>query len=115
MLEPLEDDDFLFQLRDGSGGGGLIHKGFFEALLLLCVEVIVVFGDLLQCISKYLLAAYTELLLAQAAFEAFLAPFEGLKNGLRAGSEAALEGGERDADRAFLRACKLVGFTHLRL
>ena len=46
---------------------------------------------------------------------ALLAALERLVDGLRAGGEAALEGGEREADRALARAVELVGLAHFGL
>ena len=115
MFEALENDDFLLQLGDGAGSGGLIDERFFEVLLLLGVEVVVVLGDIGERLGEDLLAADAELFLAKAAFEAFLAALERLEDGLGAGGEAALESGEREADGAFARAVKLVGLAHFRL
>ena len=111
----MEDDDLLLQLGHGAGGGGLIDERFFEVFLLLGVEVVVVLGDIGERLGEDLLAADAELLLPHAAFEPFLAAFEGLEDGLRAGSEATLEGGEGEADGAFARAVELVGLAHFRL
>ena len=60
-----------FQFGDGSGGGGLIDQRFFQVLLLLGVQVVVVLGQHRPASRRELLAADAELLLAQAAFEAF--------------------------------------------
>ena len=84
MFESLEDDDFLLQLGDGAGGGGLIDQGLFEVLLLLGVEVVVVLGNIGERLGQDLLAANPEPFLAEAAFEAFLASLERLEYGLRA-------------------------------
>ena len=65
--------------------------------------------------ASALLATDAELLLAQAAFEPLLAALERLEDGLGAGREAALEGGEGEADGAFARAVELVGLAHFRL
>ena len=96
-------------------GGGLIDEGFFEILLLLGVEVVVVLGDIGEGLGQDLLAANAQSFLAEAAFETFLAALERLEDGLGAGREAALEGGEREADGAFARAVELVGLAHFRL
>ncbi len=115
LFEPLEDDDFGLQLGDGAGRRGLIDEVLFEVLLLLGVEVVVVLGHVGERFGEDLLAADAELLLPQAAFEPLLAALERLVDGLGAGGEAALEGGEREADRAFARAVELVGLAHFRL
>ena len=107
MFESLEDDNLLLQLGDGAGGGGLIDQRFFEILLFLGVEVVVVLGHIGERLGEDVLAADAELFLAQAAFEAFLAALERLEDGLGAGSEAALEGGEGEADGAFAFAVEL--------
>jgi hypothetical protein len=60
-------------------------------------------------------AADAEPFLAKAAFEAFLAPLERLKNRFGAGCKAALEGSEGEADRSFARSVKLVRLAHFCL
>ena len=82
--------------------------------MLLGVEVVVVFGDISEGFGENLLAAGAHLFLTEPAFETFSAALEGLEDGLRAGGEAALEGSERKADRAFALAIKLVGLAHFR-
>ena len=114
MFEGLQDDDFAFEFGDAARGGGLIDQRFFQVLLLLGVQVVVIFRHLLEGFGKNGLAAYTHPLFAQAAFEAFAAALEGLEDGLGAGGETALEGGERKADRAFAFAVELVGLAHFR-
>ena len=71
-------------------------------------------ADIGERLGEDLLAADAAFLLAQPAFEAFAAALEGLENGLGAGGEAALEGGERKSDRAFALAAELVGLAHFR-
>ncbi len=107
--------DFILQFGDGARSGGLIDQRFFQVLLLLGVEVVVVFGNIGEGLGENLLATDTHLFFAEATFEAFSAALERLEDGLGAGGETALEGSERKADRAFALAVELVGLAHFRL
>src|SRR5258707_12031488 len=58
------------------------------------------------------LPASAHLFLTEAALKPFPAALERLEDSLRAGSEAALEGRKREADRAFALSVELVGLAH---
>ena len=76
----MQDDDFSIQFGDAARSGGLIDQRFFQVLLLLGVEVVIVFRNLGQSLGENLLAAYAHPLFAQATFEPFAAAlraFEG--------------------------------------
>ena len=100
LLRALEDDDLGLEFGDRLGGRGLVDEVLFERLLLVGVQVVVVLGDVVEGLGEDSLPAVAELLLAEPAFEPLLAAAERLVDGLRAGREPPLEGGEGEADRA---------------
>ena len=116
LFEALEDDDFGFELGDGLGGRRLVDEALFEVLLLLGVQVVVVLGDVGQGLGQDVAGRGRRASPPAAGVrEPFLAAAERLVDGLRAGGEPPLEGGEGEADRPFARAVELVGLAHFRL
>ena len=114
MFEDLQDTDFIRQFGDGLRSCGLIDERFFQVLLFFGVEVIVVLGNSSKGFREDSLPTSAHLFLAEAALKPFAAALEGLEDGLRAGSETALESRERKADRALALAVELVGLAHFR-
>ena len=93
-----------------------IDELLFEGLLLLGVQVVVVLGDVGQRLGQCAAGRGSPSFSSRSrSFEPFLAALERLVDGLRAGGEPALQGGEGEADRAFARAVELVGLAHFRL
>jgi hypothetical protein len=62
----------------------LIDQSFFETLLFLSVEVVVIFRNIGERLSQDLLASDSQSLLSKAAFETFLASLKGLEYGFGA-------------------------------
>jgi len=114
-LEAVEDGDLLRQFRARPGGGGAVDQRLLEGLLLLRGEFVVVIRDGGERLGEEGAAALAQLLLAEAALEAFLAALERLEDRLRAGREAALQRGQREAHRALAPPGELVGLAHLGL
>ena len=52
LFERFKDVDLLLQLGAGAGGGGLVDQGFFELLLLLSIEIVLVLGDIQSVSAK---------------------------------------------------------------
>ena len=100
LLEPLEDDDLRLQFGDRLGGSRLVDQRLLEVLLLLGGQFVVVVRYGAESLGERSRAAIPELLVAQAALEPLSASLERLVDGLGAGGEAPLQGGEREADGA---------------
>jgi hypothetical protein len=92
---------------DGLRGGGLVDELLFESFLLLGVEVVVVLGDpSCKRLGEQVAAATPSFALGLATAsraQALAAALERLEDGLGARREAALKGGEREADGALAR------------
>ncbi len=105
FFQALEDDDFGFQFRDGLGGGGLIDQGLFEVLLLLGVKSSSSSGTSTSRFRRgsgvaALMPSFSS---SRRRFQPFLAALQRLEDGLGAGGQAALQGGQGEADRALAR------------
>ncbi len=112
LFQTLQNFDFRFQLVDRLGSRRIIDQGLFEILLLFCVQVVIVLRDFFERFRQGATTANTELLFAQATFEAFFTAFERLVDRLGTGGQATLKGGERETDRPLSRTGQLVGLAH---
>ena len=132
LLEARQRDDLVLQLCDGLRRRGLVDDLLLELLELLVGQVVEVFEVLdvelggdgadgeqhVGLLGLHLRAAAQQLLLLELGLEALAAPLERLVDGLGRGGEAALQGGEREADGDAPAALALlvgqpVGAVHL--
>ena len=112
LLEAGQRDDLGLRAPDGLRRRGLVDDLLLELLELLVGQVVEVFEVLdvelggdgadgeqhVGLLSLHLRAAAQQLLLLELGLEALAAPLERLVDGLGRGGEAALQGGEREAD-----------------
>jgi hypothetical protein len=116
-----QDDDFGLKLLYVLCGSGLVNHGFFKVLVVVgrhCLGGLpnVFRGTVdLKCLGQRLCAGLSALLqffVFNAAFELVAATFERLVNGFRAGCQAALQGRQREPNRAFALAVQFIGPVH---
>ena len=61
-FKSFENDDLSLKLVDAAGCRGIIDEGLFQVFLFFGIEIVVIFGNIRQCIGQCLATTNAELL-----------------------------------------------------